>query len=69
MSNTPSLEDLPPRARVGYVLNNATIKVGELTPEMVVTVLRGKGVTIESEAEMRELAADVMRHRGLIGDD
>lgn len=62
------LDEIPPRAQVGYVLNNATIKQGELEPGMVVTVLKGKGVTIESEKEMLETAEDVMQHRGLISD-
>lgn len=62
------LTEIPPRAQVGYVLNNATVKIGELTPEMIVTVLRGKGVRIESDAEMIEIAEAVMQHRGLIED-
>lgn len=62
------LNEIPPKAQVGYVLNNATVKQGDLEPDMVVAVLRGKGVDFDSEAEMLEAAHDVMEHRGLIAD-
>lgn len=61
------LTELPPRAQIGYVINNANVTEGELTPDMVVTVLRGKGVKFDSEAEMLEVAEDVFDHRGLLG--
>lgn len=64
----PDITELPPRAQVGYVLKHSTVTAGDLTPGMIVTILRGKGVAIDDEAEMLEIAEDVLIRRGLITD-
>lgn len=64
MTMTDPLEELPPRAQIGAVLKE--YDGTELDPSTVVGILVGKGVTVHDASEMRELAADVMRHRGLI---
>ena len=59
----PKLIDLPPRARVGYILRESTVKQGELTPSIVAGILRHKRLDVsDDEDEALELIADVMRH-------
>lgn len=62
MTDPDPLEDLPPRAQVGYVLKHSTVKQGELTPATVVGMLVAKGVTVRDAGNMRDLANEVMKH-------
>lgn len=59
---TDALEDLPPRAQIGYICKHSTVKQGELTPATAVGMLVGKGVTVQDASAMRELADEVMHH-------
>lgn len=64
MSNE-NLEDLPKRARIGYILNNAQTHQGELTPDVIADMIAMMGLTEDMTTEQwEELAEDVIAHRG-----
>lgn len=64
--NTPALEELPPRAQIGYVLKYGNVTHGELTPSNVVGILHAKGVLETDNIDnYRDLASEVMEHHGL----
>lgn len=65
------LEALPPRAQVGRIIKESTVKQGSLDPALVVGILAHKGIEIDDPELFRDVAESVLDHHGLLeeGDD
>lgn len=61
--STPALEELPLRAKCGYVIKYSSVKQGELTGSVIAGILAAKGVVDDDIDEVREVAQDVLETR------
>lgn len=64
MKNRPAPEDLPLRARCGYVLKYGNVKQGEITAATVAGILHAKRLTEGREYdEVKQVAQEVLEQR------